>query len=288
MKLHEAGALNRLSKKLAPLLSTLVMGKRRIRLLRMFDAYLNFLIGKGAGTGWDIGNEVATALSLVNRPNPVFFDVGGNVGKWSQHMRQKTNAGLIYAFEPQPGCQEAIRQLSLPAFELVGCAMGDRRGTAQFYTSGKTDATGSLHQRSDSYFLDKNYATIEVRVETIDDFMRDHHIDFVDFMKCDIEGHELFAFRGAEQAFAAHKIGALSFEFGSGNLNSKTTFHDFWTFFSRHGYFMMCMTPSQKPVLIHSYYEDFEYYRGATNYIAVSGKHPEAEYYLRGGRAVAA
>jgi len=31
----------------------------------------------------------------------------------------------------------------------------------------------------------------------------------------------------------------------SGNFTPKTAFHDFWAFFSQHGYFMMCMTLSQ-------------------------------------------
>jgi hypothetical protein len=47
-------------------------------------------------------------------------------------------------------------------------------------------------------------------------------------MKMDIEGHELFALRGAKRALARGVIRPLSFEFGTGNINSRTFFRDYW------------------------------------------------------------
>jgi len=85
----------------------------------------------------------------------------------------------------------------------------------------------------------------------------------------DIEGHELYALRGAQQTLAAGKIGALSFEFGCGNINSRTYFRDFWDLLSGAGFSLWRITLSGKEIPISNYYEDHEYFRGATNYVAV-------------------
>jgi hypothetical protein len=87
-------------------------------------------------------------------------------------------------------------------------------------------------------------------------------------MKMDIEGHELFALRGAQRALTSRKIGALSFEFGCGNINSRTFFRDFWNLLNGSGFDIWRIAPGGREVRIIEYYEDLEYFRGATNYVA--------------------
>jgi hypothetical protein len=89
----------------------------------------------------------------------------------------------------------------------------------------------------------------------------------------DIEGHELFALRGAQKCLANHRIGGLLFEFGFGNINSRTFLKDFWDLLSPD-FRIYRVTPSGIPLLINEYYEDLEYFRGATNYIAELKSHP--------------
>ena len=117
-------------------------------------------------------------------------------------------------------------------------------------------------------FRDLNYTTVEVEVSTIDQVIESQTIDFVDFMKMDAKGHELFALRGARQSLASRKIGALSFEFGCGNINSRTFFRDFWELLTGAGFSIWRIAPSGKDVPVRDYYEDAEYFRGATNYVA--------------------
>ncbi|MFN7840933.1 MAG: hypothetical protein ACK5N9_04335, partial [Pirellula sp.] len=61
---------------------------------------------------------------------------------------------------------------------------------------------------------------------------------------------------------------AFSFEFGSGNLNSRTSFRDFWNLLSAD-YDLNIVTPSGYLTLLPAYYEDFEFYRGVSNFIAI-------------------
>ena len=268
MQLYKQTLANKLAKSAAKPLSRIVCSRWLYKPARVADAYLNFLMGKGAGTGWDMAEEIRAAVARIRRPQPIVFDVGANVGNWSQALQQRIPNAKIYMFDPSPGCQAAIREKKLPGTVLIPYALGESTGGATYYSSSPTDGTASLHPRHDSPFQDFNYEATTVKVTTIDQVLEAEKIDFVDFMKMDIEGHESFALRGARGALAARKIGALSFEFGSSNVNSHTFFRDFWEILREAGFSISRITPAGKDVPLDDYYEDEEYFRGVTNYVA--------------------
>ena len=276
MQLHQPSFKNRLGKSLAKPLSYVACSGLVYRPLRMVDAYLNFLIGKGSGTGWNIKEEVAAAIPCIRRPNPVVFDVGANVGCWSEGLLQAIPSARVFMFDPSPGCHAAIQDKALPGVKLFQCALGDVAGQMTYYSSSPTDGTASLHVRRDTPFETFRYTQSTVAVRTLDEIIDTEKIDFVDFMKMDIEGHELFALKGAQRALTAGKIGALSFEFGCGNINSRTFFCDFWELLTKANYDLYRICPHGKGLSETHYYEDLEYFRGATNYIAQL-KRPSAQ-----------
>ena len=103
----------------------------------------------------------------------------------------------------------------------------------------------------------------------VDKLVSEKGLDHVDFLKMDIEGHELFALRGAIQSLSARRIKALSFEFGSGNINSRTFFRDFWDLLIPLGFELRRICPGGGTVVVKSYYENLEVFRGVSNYIGV-------------------
>jgi FkbM family methyltransferase len=275
MQLHKATVLNRLAKIAAPAFSRLLCSRLLHRPVRALDAYVNFLMGKGSGTGWDLSHEIQTARSLVYAERPVVFDVGANVGEWSRGFLEEVPLARLYLFEPSPGCQRQIEALKLNYAALIPAAVGDHQGKASLLFSSALDGSASLYPRGDSYFRDRNYETIEVDVVTIDGVMASRHLDFVDFLKMDIEGHELRALEGARKALEEKRIGALSFEFGSGNINSRTFFRDLWELLTKRGLRIWRITPGGRLLALEDYYEDCEYFRGATNYFAELQDHPK-------------
>jgi FkbM family methyltransferase len=243
----------------------------------MLDAYLNILVGKGSGSGWAIDSEVNAALSLTYRSEPVVFDVGANVGKWSVRFCVVKPATRLFIFEPSPVCREQIaNKPQLRDATIIPAAVGERAGRAILHFSRPTDGSASLHRREDTFFEGRAYTQIEVDVVTIDDVMRAQQLKFIDFLKMDIEGHELFALQGAKAALSERRIGALLFEFGSGNINSQTFFRQFWNLLTSAGFRIWRITPSGELVVIDEYYEDLEYFRGVSNYVAELKDHPFA------------
>ena len=269
-KPHEPGLLNRLGKTAAPFLARTLMGTPARCVLPMFEIYAAMIQGKGAGTGWDMDGEVRAAASHIRRPNPTLFDVGANRGEWSRRMGERFGYRCrILQFEPSAHCQAVLSQSKMPGAELIAAAVADTSGRAVLYSPHPGSPIASRHPRRDSYFQSDRVLEEEVSVVTLDEVIAQRNIEIVDFLKLDVEGDDFAALQGARSSLAAGRIRALSFEFGSGQINSRTFFHDFWDLLQSHGFVVKRICPGGFLVTIEEYYEDLEYFRGATNYLAV-------------------
>ena len=232
------------------------------------EVYISFLQGKGGGGGdWNHRAEVTTALKMTqNRINPVVFDIGANNGSWTSEFKMLCPGAVIYCFEPNIDCQRRVESLKLDSVTIVSAAVGGTCGTVPFFISDQASNISSIHERHDTNWNHLTYREELVPVTTIDAFLGQHMIEFIDFVKMDIEGHEFEALKGAQETLRARKIGAMSFEFGSGNINSRIFFRDFWEFFREFKCVIYRITPGGM-LPIKRYYEDLEYFRGTCNYI---------------------
>jgi FkbM family methyltransferase len=275
MELYKS-KLNRPAKLMSKPLSTILTSKLLYTGSRYLELYLSFLLGKGAG-GSSIYEEVKGATQNIYRESPIVFDVGTNIGDWSkQFLDIKPNA-KIFQFEPSETCRKIITELNLKNTVLIPYAMGKEESEAYFFSSSaidEVDCSASLYERKDTRWGEFTYQKQIVKVTCIDKIIAEYSLDFVDFIKLDIEGHELEALKGAANAFADKKIGAFAFEFGTSNTNSRTFFRDFWDFLKDKGFQLFRVTPGLSLVEITGYYEDLEFFRGATNYIARLVDHP--------------
>ncbi len=263
--------LTRTVKRLLPGTASLLSGEAAQSAIWYVELAASMLRGKGAGSGWDLAGEIAAALKFL-APGSTVFDVGANVGEWSSSIRRGLGGDVrIFMFEPQLACCDRLQDLVRDGAVLIKAAIGDTCGKLPLYTPGGTAGNASLHIRKDTYFDVAAFSPQFVDVITLDDFIEETQIASVDFMKMDIEGHEIFALRGASKALDAGLIKAISFEFGSGNLNSRTYFRDLWDLLTGYRFRIFRVLPGGKISLVKRYDEDLEYFRGVTNYIAALG-----------------
>jgi FkbM family methyltransferase len=131
-------------------------------------------------------------------PGQTAVDVGAHKGAFTYWMtRIVGSSGRVLAFEPIPQLAAYLRQvqraLRLENLTVVESALSKDREVRDLFLpeSGHLGpATLAGHTRSEN--------SVAVRTETLDGFCRDHGYRPVDFIKCDVEGHELEVFQGAE------------------------------------------------------------------------------------------
>jgi FkbM family methyltransferase len=263
----------RLAKWLIPAAARFLSSQRAQVTISLGETAAALLQGKGAGSGWDLAAEVSAAVPFI-RAGATVFDVGANIGQWSRAVQAHVPDVRLYLFEPQEACARHLRNdgVKIDGATVVQAAVGEVEGSAHLHSPSHMAGNASLHDRKDTYFGEQIFTSTKVAVISIDSFMAQHAIESVDFMKMDIEGHELFALRGATKALTSGAIGAISFEFGSGNINSRTFFHDYWDLLTPYGYDIYRVLPRGRLLRIVRYDEDLEYYRGVSNYFAVLGQ----------------
>ncbi len=146
-------------------------------------------------------------------------------------------------------------------------ALGSTGGTKTLYFDKPGSTLSSLYARrmEDPELAFK--ASECVAVETLDEYCAKRQIDHIDFLKIDVEGHELEVLRGARMMLSRKKIALLTFEFGGTHIDSRVFVRDFFDFFSDMGSPLISrITPSGVLLPLSHYHEGLEQFC-TTNYL---------------------
>jgi FkbM family methyltransferase len=134
----------------------------------------------------------------------VVFDIGANMGWYSLLIARQCKACQIHAFEPIPKTYSFLEQnIKLNQIANIvphpfGLSDECKDMTFYFYPEGSGNASSAnLSERTDAEL-------ISCHVERLDDFVDANKLH-VDFIKCDVEGAELFAFQGAKKVLQQDK-----------------------------------------------------------------------------------
>ncbi|MEI6415650.1 MAG: FkbM family methyltransferase [Pseudomonadota bacterium] len=130
------------------------------------------------------------------RPGFEVLDVGANIGWYALKIANISGAAHVWAFEPVPetfaALQANIALNQLDNIVAYNLGFSDHVGEVMFYfpPGGADNASAAnLSERSDAQ-------SVRCQLTTLDDFVAGNSLH-VDFIKCDVEGAELFVFKGA-------------------------------------------------------------------------------------------
>ena len=133
-----------------------------------------------------------------------FFDIGANAGFYSLSLNAYFPGIKGIAFEPIPMTYATLlKNLDINKVSNVralNLGLADKEGELLFYTYPSQSGASSMTRNVDSN------DTIEIRckVAVLDDFSEKEKVS-VDFIKCDVEGAELFVFKGAAKLISRDK-----------------------------------------------------------------------------------
>jgi len=161
----------------------------------------------------------------------VIFDVGANVGNYTENLLKafQTQA-KIYCFEPSKLTFEKVQERFKNSIQ-VNCfhaGMGEKEEQLTLYSDKDLSGFASVYQRDLAHHQQTMDMSEEISILALDGFCESNKIDWIDFLKLDVEGHEIAVLKGAEKMLSGKKIKYLQFEFGGCNIDSRTYFRDFW------------------------------------------------------------
>ena len=146
-------------------------------------------------------------LLALARDSRVIFDIGANVGWHALHLLTAAPADArLYAFEPVPTTFERLKR-NLAANDGVytfricatNIAFAAETGTATFFIP-RVSGSSAASQRP--LFSGDENKTVTCALHRLDDFVVEQGISTIDLIKCDVEGAELFVFKGGYETIS--------------------------------------------------------------------------------------
>ncbi|GAB3961646.1 FkbM family methyltransferase [Spirosoma harenae] len=205
--------------------------------------------------------------TLLNK-ELVIFDVGANVGHYSKILNSVFGPRAnIYAFEPSKKTFQTFLNNIENSTNVHPYNIGFSAKPQEMclYSDKDSSALSSVYKRRlDHFDIDLTYSE-KIALDTIDDFCKENHIHKVDFLKIDVEGHEIDVLQGASNMLTNKKITYIQFEFGGCNIDSKTYFQDFYYLLNKNYHIYRILTDGLYPI---DRYEEFCESFITTNYFA--------------------
>ena len=178
-----------------------------------FDYPLKSGIGFELSIGIFEKSEIGFVIKAL-KPGDIFIDVGANAGIFTIIAAKKVqNHGHIYAFEPDQRNLKLLRHNltinNLTNVTILECALSNIKGKTKFAIA--TDGAMNSFVKTNR----KDQQIIEwqiVEVTTLDDFVEEHKISNINFIKIDTEGAEKLIFEGGKNLLSTSEPIIVMFE----------------------------------------------------------------------------
>jgi FkbM family methyltransferase len=232
-----------------------------------------------AGMGHGEGGNPATSgeegvlhhvqSSLGTKQRVTVFDVGANIGEYADRVLARWDDHVdLRCFEPSPSTYRMLseRLAGRPGVTLENLGLSDKNGSLVLHTPGAGSKVASVYASRTSRENGGLDQDEEIRVQTLDAYCADHQIDALDYLKLDVEGHELSVLKGANTMLQSGAIRFIQFEFSAACIDARVFFRDFWEILGQEYVLFRVLARGLAPV--PRYDETLEVFKRATNYLA--------------------
>lgn len=208
---------------------------------------------------------------LAGQDKVVVFDVGANVGNYAKGVmdifgKEKLE---LHCFEPAPTTYakltDNLQTYQYSGLHLHNFGLSDKAAEIEMFQDAELSGMTSVyHRRMDHFGLDFN-KTEMASFATLDEFCIENGIGTVDFLKLDVEGHELKVLESAADTLKNVKY--IQFEFGGCNIDSRTYFQDFY--YLLHDHFDIHLIMKDGIQKLQEYKETYELFV-TTNFLCIN------------------
>jgi FkbM family methyltransferase len=185
---------------------------RHSYLLDAAVTYIDFYMNDNNYRPLDNGEIHAMRNALKPDGKVTVFDVGANVGDWTEHVIAHNPQAIVHCFEPSPNALAQLRARGFPPQVIINpIGLGERRETREFTMARTRSVFSSLYPGSVD---DEAVEKVTIALDTVDEYCAQHQIAYIDYLKIDVEGHDLAVLRGAAKMLSEGRIRYAHFEYG--------------------------------------------------------------------------
>ena len=165
----------------------------------------------------------------------IIFDVGANIWQYSSLVNTFVKNRILYSFEPSAKTFSHLKKNTSKFKEYFpnNVGLSDKAGEITLYTAKDwgngdiTNACASLYADNISCFVSENIEEEKIKLDTLDQFCIDNDINYIDYLKIDVEWNELNVLKGANSMLKKNNIEIIQLEFNRCSIASRTFFKDY-------------------------------------------------------------
>jgi len=174
------------------------------------------------------------SISNKNRDS-IFFDVGTNAGSFVKILKMFNIEKNIHCFEPHPILNK--KTLSIyPYVNMNNFCLGNIDGNIDIYIPKYSIGLSSIINRPVFSNLNQEVIMINVKCMKLDTYCKENNIEYIDFIKIDVEGAEKMVLEGATELLQNKKIFCGIFEVGQTLIDANTSDNEICNMLINYGY----------------------------------------------------
>ena len=174
--------------------------------------------------------EMVSLFKSLIQPTDTVLDIGANIGCTSLLFGDL--ARKVYSFEPSPTTHrwlvQNVQMAKLNNVEPINLGLGKEAGTFELTFAPNNRSGGFVSNLTNA---SEGHQVEQITIAKGDDFIREHQIAKVDFIKIDVEGFEQSVIEGLAETIAREQpIVALELNHWCLNAFQRTSVPDFFDF----------------------------------------------------------
>jgi FkbM family methyltransferase len=180
----------------------------------------------------------------INNKNPTIFDVGANIGKFINlfdNLKQNSDP-TYYCFEPNRTAFNTLTNFAIQKKCILNnIGLGEEVVDTTLYYPSKFTSLGSMVQRPEFFSRVGEFGELlqqEMKVLTVDYYLKQNEINFIDYLKIDTEGLEFSVLKGCEEALKNKAILCGQFEYGTTFEDAGITLVELVKYLNNYEYFV--------------------------------------------------
>jgi FkbM family methyltransferase len=215
----------------------------------------------------DRNGEFWVLRTLATDKMQCIFDVGANEGHWVTGAAPLFPLATFHCFEIVPDTARKLNERTRPLRDRVhvnAVGLSDTKGMldVRIYPGFSENASAVDYEH-----VGMTSEIQECKVVTGDTYCEEHAVTSVDLLKIDTEGLDLQVLRGFDHMLTSGAIDVVQFEYGFGNISSRSLLADFYAYLSEQGFVVGKIWPKEVDFRDYDLRTD-EDFRGP-NYLAV-------------------